>query len=311
MVIIHTCEGSYSGCWSWLANSSSGVSAHYVVNNDGSQISQLVNESKKAWHIAASYACSRNSGEHCDLNGVGSNSFTIGIEHAGYASQSSWSAGLIDESAKLSCDIAQDNGIPIDKYHFVGHGQLQPYNRVDPGPNWPWNDYIALIDSHCNGGGNTPDPNDPGPNVPAGSLEIVVDSNNNLNGADAQCNVSSNWTASNNVSGYYNTGYWWRSTGASSDMAEFKAHLGTPRTMVVEAWWSAASDRSTAAPFVIFDADGNQLDVVFVNQKQSGGQWVQLGTYNFTAGWNTVGLSRWTSASGVVVADAVRFRDVN
>ncbi|HZI07208.1 MAG TPA: transglycosylase SLT domain-containing protein, partial [Archangium sp.] len=30
MVVIHTCEGSYSSCWSWLTNSSSGVSAHYV-----------------------------------------------------------------------------------------------------------------------------------------------------------------------------------------------------------------------------------------------------------------------------------------
>ena len=31
-VVIHTCEGSYSGCWGWLTNPAAGASAHYVVN---------------------------------------------------------------------------------------------------------------------------------------------------------------------------------------------------------------------------------------------------------------------------------------
>src|SRR5690606_38565641 len=117
--------------WSWLANANSGVSAHYVVSATGSEITQLVNESKKAWHIGASYKCSLNNSTKCNLNGSGSNNFTIGIEHAGYASQSSWSTGLIDASAELVCDITEDHDIPRDKYHVVGHGQLQPYNRVD------------------------------------------------------------------------------------------------------------------------------------------------------------------------------------
>jgi hypothetical protein len=139
----------------------------------------------------------------------------------------------------------------------------------------------------------------------------VVDSNNAANAANAQCDVSSNWKASNNVAGFFNTGYFWRSTGASADAAEFKAHLAAPTTMLVEAWWPAASDRSTSAPFVILDANGQQLDVVYKNQRQNGGQWVTIGTYNFPAGWNTVALSRWTTPGDVVVADAVRFRQTN
>ena len=47
MIIIHTCEGSYSSCWSWLVNSASGVSAHYVVSESGGEISQLVRESSR------------------------------------------------------------------------------------------------------------------------------------------------------------------------------------------------------------------------------------------------------------------------
>lgn len=35
MVIIHSCEGAYSGCWSWLTNPAAGFSAHYVVNETG------------------------------------------------------------------------------------------------------------------------------------------------------------------------------------------------------------------------------------------------------------------------------------
>jgi hypothetical protein len=79
--------------------------------------------------------------------------------------------------------------------------------------------------------------------------------------------------------------------------------------MKVQAWWTAAGDRSTKAPFLIYDANQVQLDTVYVNQQQNGGKWVDLGTYSFTTGWNVVALSRWTTGSGVVVADAVRFSE--
>ena len=39
MVIIHTCESDYTSCWSWLVNQASQVSAHYVVDEDGGEIS--------------------------------------------------------------------------------------------------------------------------------------------------------------------------------------------------------------------------------------------------------------------------------
>ena len=87
MVIIHTCEGAYSGCWGWLANSASGVSAHYVVKEDGREISQLVREANRAWHIAATYECSLNGSMECGARATRSNNFTVGIEHAGFASQ--------------------------------------------------------------------------------------------------------------------------------------------------------------------------------------------------------------------------------
>lgn len=293
MVIIHTCEGTYSGCWGWLTNSSSGVSAHYVVNDSGSEVSQLVHEANRAWHIGATYDCSLNGNVECWRNGYSSNHFTIGIEHAGYASQASWPLGQINASAALACDITKDNGIPRDQYHIVAHGTLQPYNRVDPGPNWPWNDYLNKIKESC---GDT-----------AGG--IIIDSNNSNNDTNSYyISASASWTASTNVAGYYGTGYYWASTQAISDGASFYFYLPSAATRTVSAWWTAAGDRSTSAPFVMFNASGQNLGTVNANQQINGGKWNTLGTYSFSAGWNKVVLSRWAPSGAVVIADAVRIQ---
>jgi N-acetyl-anhydromuramyl-L-alanine amidase AmpD len=292
MIVIHTCEGSYAGCWGWLTNSSSGVSAHYVVKEDGSEISQLVRELDRAWHIGAAYDCSLNGNVDCWRNGYSSNHFTVGIEHAGYASQSSFPVNQIDASARLACDITRDRGIARDSYHIVAHGRLQPYNRTDPGPNWPWSDYLSRINSHC-----------------GSSSAIIIDSNNNNNNTSkGYIQISSNWTSSSNVSGYYGTGYYWASTQAVSDGASFWFYLPSAATKTVDAWWTAASDRSTSAPFIAYDSSGAQLGTKYVNQQSNGGKWNTLGTYNFKAGWNRVMLSRWTTTGYVVIADAVRIR---
>lgn len=149
MVIIHTCEGDYTGCWSWLVNTASQVSAHYVVNESGSEVSQLVREKDRAWQIAAYYDCKLNQNFNCGMNGTQMNHMTIGIEHGGYASQDSFPTSQLQKSAQLVCDITKRNGIPRDSLHIVGHGQMQPANRTDPGPHWPWHRYIEMIRSYC------------------------------------------------------------------------------------------------------------------------------------------------------------------
>ncbi len=297
MVIVHTCEGSYAGCWGWLANSASGVSAHYVVNSTGSEITQLVRESRKAWHIGASYNSSLNGGTQSNKNGQSSNNFTIGIEHAGYASQSSFNTGMIQASAELSCEISEDYNLPRDQYHFVGHGQLQPYSRTDPGANWPWTDYLNRINTACgtSGGGN-------------GAGEITIDSNNNLNDTNTgYVTVSSNWNSSSN-SADYQTGYWWAQTAAVSDGASFWFYMPQAGTKTIDAWWVAGSNRAPAAPFVMYNASGSSVGSKSVNMQANGGKWNTLGTYSFSAGWNRVMLSRWTTSGYVVIADAVRVR---
>ncbi len=300
MIIIHSCEGAYSGCWGWLVNSQAGVSAHYVVKEDGSEISQLVKESNKAWHIGASYKCSLNGNLDCWRDGYNANNFTVGIEHAGFANQASWNSNLIDKSAKLSCDITKGHGIPRDNKHIVAHGKLQPYDRVDPGPNWPWSTYLNKINSYC---GAQP-PSDP---QPGGT--IIVDSNNANNDATkAKITVSGNWTSTSSTAGYYGSGYFYANTSPVSDAAEFSFYLAADATKTVDAWWTAGTNRASAAPFVAFNASGTKLATVNANQQANGGKWNELGSFKFTKGWNKVVLSRWTAEGSVVIADAVRIR---
>jgi len=294
MVIIHTCEGSYTSCWSWLTNTQAQASAHYVVNESGSEISQLVREASRAWHIAATYDCSLNSGVMCGLNGYSSNNFTVGIEHGGFASQTSFPVGQIDASAKLSCDISQAYGVPRDRYHYVAHGQLQPYNRTDPGPNWPWTDYLNRINSHC---GSTP--------VPA----IVVDNNNaNNNSATGRFESSTTWQVSSGTAGYYGSNYAFASTQPISDGATFWFYLSAAGSRTIDAWWTAGTNRSATAPFIAYNASGAEVGRVNVNQQINGGAFRAIGTWSFSAGWNKVVLSRWTTEGYVVIADAIRVR---
>lgn len=311
MIIIHTCEGAYVGCYSWLASAQSGVSAHYVVNSTGTEVSQLVNESKKGWHISASYKCSLNKNHDCDRNGSSSNNFTIGIEHAGFGNQASWDDGLIDASAKLVCNIARDNGITIDDVHIVGHGRLQPNNRTDPGPNWPWQEYLDLARAHCDEGADPEpepeplpeDPEDPAP-IPA---EILIDSSNTNNNQDLGWVAMSNqWTVTSSTAGFHGTSYAFGSTTAGSDPATFWFHMPQAGSRTIDAWWTAGTNRTTVAKFTAFDASGVQLGTANADQTKNGSQWRTLGTFQFSAGWNKVQLSRTSLGSKVVIADGIR-----
>jgi len=305
-VVIHTCEGAYSGCWGWLKNSASGVSAHYVVNESGSEITQLVRETDKAWHVAATYVCSRNGNTDCGKNGASVNTFAVGIEHAGFGSQASWSAGLLQASARLTCDITRDRRIPRDRFHIVGHGQLQPSNRSDPGPNWPWAHYLDLVRSAC-GDTGTGTPTNPTPPTPPAGTTIIVDSNNSNNNASTGRIEVSGWTSTSATPGYYGSGYWYADTSASSGAAFF-FYLPAAQSRSIDAWWTSGTNRSTAATFVATNASGSEVGRKSVSQQSSGSQWINLGTWQFSAGWNKVTLGRSSTSGQVVIADAIRVR---
>ncbi|OZI74122.1 N-acetylmuramoyl-L-alanine amidase [Bordetella genomosp. 12] len=112
------------------------VSAHYVVSaRPDARIYQLVDENRSAWHAGASRWFEQNS-----LN------FTsIGIEivNAGWQKQpdgslryAPYAPTQIAALTQLLRAIAERHGIRPE--NIVGHSDIAPQRKLDPGPNFPW-----------------------------------------------------------------------------------------------------------------------------------------------------------------------------
>ncbi len=134
-VVIHTIEGSAGGALSWFRNSSSNVSAHYVVAYSG-QIYQCVADRNIAWH--------------CGYY----NSSSIGIEHEGYAYRNYWTDAEYRASAALTRWACLTYGIPMDRSHIIGHYEVPYATHTDPGPYFNWTYYMSLV----RGGSSSPPP---------------------------------------------------------------------------------------------------------------------------------------------------------
>jgi len=53
LIVIHDTEGAYAGAVAWFEQAQSQVSAHFVVKEDGTEATQMVDLAKKAWHACA------------------------------------------------------------------------------------------------------------------------------------------------------------------------------------------------------------------------------------------------------------------
>ena len=130
-VVIHTVQGSYSGCISWFQNSSANVSAHYVVKSSDGQVTQMVWEEDVGWHAGNwSY-----------------NLASVGIEHEGYVDQPDtyYTSAMYEGSAELTADIVERNGISLDRSHIIAHSEVPSATHTDPGSGWDWDRYMDLI----------------------------------------------------------------------------------------------------------------------------------------------------------------------
>jgi N-acetyl-anhydromuramyl-L-alanine amidase AmpD len=143
-VTVHTTQGSYASAISWFQSCSAGVSAHYVIRASDGQVTQMVREADKAWHVGTS------------------NDYTIGIEHEGYIGDpGAWyTSAMYAASARLTKSIlaarslAQTvydgsggwNAVLPDVYFDVkGHVNYANQAHSDPGPGWDWARYRNLV----------------------------------------------------------------------------------------------------------------------------------------------------------------------
>ena len=131
MLVLHY-TGMQSGkaALDWLVCEESRVSCHYLVFEDGLTV-QMVPESVKAWHAGISNWRGRSN---C-------NTFSVGIEIVNPGHEFGYRAfpdAQIRATSRLARDIVQRNS--IQARNVVGHSDIAPDRKQDPGELFPWED---------------------------------------------------------------------------------------------------------------------------------------------------------------------------
>ncbi|HWU76700.1 MAG TPA: N-acetylmuramoyl-L-alanine amidase [Rhodanobacter sp.] len=111
------------------ANSGGPVSAHYLIGADG-HIYQLVSDQLRAWHAGGG-----RWGTITDLNSA---SIGIELDNDGH---SAFAQPQIDSLLRLLADLTERLHIP--RTQIIGHQDLAPIRKDDPGPLFPWSRLAA------------------------------------------------------------------------------------------------------------------------------------------------------------------------
>lgn len=125
LIVVHDTEGGYAGAVGWFANAHSQVSAHYVLRQDGGEVTQMVAVADKAW------AC-------CNFNSRSINLEMEGFAKDGYG-EAEWQA-----AADLVATLLHIHQIPV------------VWSRGGVGPG-----FCSHFDLGAGGGGHTDPTTDP------------------------------------------------------------------------------------------------------------------------------------------------------
>ena len=128
-VIIH-----YTGMQSEIAsinrlkNSKAKVSCHYLINRKG-EITQMVKENKVAWHAGKS--------KWKNFNNLNDSSIGIELVNKGHEfGYQNFSKNQITSLISL-CKFLKKRYM-IKKENFLGHSDIAPLRKLDPGEKFPW-----------------------------------------------------------------------------------------------------------------------------------------------------------------------------
>ncbi len=111
-----------------LKNPKANVSCHYFINRKGNVI-QMVNDLNIAWHAGKS--------KWKNFSNLNSNSLGIELVNKGYDfGYQNFSNSQIKSLIKL-CKILKKK-YAIKKENFLGHSDIAPLRKKDPGEKFPW-----------------------------------------------------------------------------------------------------------------------------------------------------------------------------
>ncbi len=108
------------------------VSSHLLIERDGS-ITQFVPFNKKAWHAGVSSYLGR---ENC-------NEFSIGIEVEG-TDDTAYTKDQYNSLIEVTIELMK--AYPdIQKNSIVGHSDIAPDRKTDPGKSFDWELYLSSL----------------------------------------------------------------------------------------------------------------------------------------------------------------------
>ena len=105
------------------------VSSHFLINKKG-EIHYLVNVNKRAWHAGKSY--------WKGLTDLNSASIGIEIDNSGHhLNFENFTSPQIKSLLNLINKIVKDYN--ICSHNILGHSDIAPFRKIDPGEKFPWN----------------------------------------------------------------------------------------------------------------------------------------------------------------------------
>lgn len=111
-----------------LIHKNSKVSCHYLINRKG-KIMQMVKENKIAWHAGLS--------RWKNIKNLNQNSIGIELVNKGhFFGYENYSNLQINSLIKLCSKLKKKYN--IHKENFLGHSDIAPYRKIDPGEKFPW-----------------------------------------------------------------------------------------------------------------------------------------------------------------------------
>lgn len=125
LVVIHyTAMDSAQAALDRLCNPEHEVSAHYLIGRDGT-LWQMVHEKQRAWHAGA--------GEWHGQSDINSRSIGIELDNTGAHPFSEPQIAVLEallRQIQKQWSISPDN--------VIGHSDMAPGRKCDPGPRFPW-----------------------------------------------------------------------------------------------------------------------------------------------------------------------------
>jgi len=124
VILHHTAQDSIQQTLRTFTLERTQVSAHYIIDKEG-KVYQLLNDYLRAWH-----AGNGRWGSVTDLNSI-----SLGIEMDNNG-KDPYTEPQITNLLTLLDTLKTNYNIPME--NFIGHGDVAPGRKVDPGTNFPW-----------------------------------------------------------------------------------------------------------------------------------------------------------------------------